>query len=112
MRIFVLTATYELRVSRKIHLRDHPTIKGGFSDVIFKPEGSNSRAKYLHRDVSLLVVVFNENQGGSGKVAYIRYILGPWRSMLFCLLILLSSLISMYFRVRQVNHNFKAMSYE
>jgi hypothetical protein len=26
MRIFVLTATYELRVSRKIHLRDHPTV--------------------------------------------------------------------------------------
>jgi hypothetical protein len=25
MRIFVLTATYELRVSRKNHLRDHPT---------------------------------------------------------------------------------------
>jgi hypothetical protein len=24
MRIFVLTATYELRVSRKNHLRDHP----------------------------------------------------------------------------------------
>jgi|LakMenE18May11ns_1017448.scaffolds.fasta_scaffold9091994_1 hypothetical protein len=26
MRIFVLTATYELRVSRKNHLRDHPTV--------------------------------------------------------------------------------------
>jgi hypothetical protein len=25
MRIFVFTATYELRVSRKSHLRDHPT---------------------------------------------------------------------------------------
>jgi hypothetical protein len=25
MRIFVLTANYELRVSRKSHLRDHPT---------------------------------------------------------------------------------------
>jgi hypothetical protein len=25
MRIVVLTATYELRVSRKSHLRDHPT---------------------------------------------------------------------------------------
>jgi hypothetical protein len=25
MRIFVLTATYELRGSRKSHLRDHPT---------------------------------------------------------------------------------------
>jgi hypothetical protein len=25
MRIFVLTATYELRVSRKSHLRDRPT---------------------------------------------------------------------------------------
>jgi hypothetical protein len=25
MRIFVLTAAYELRVSRKSHLRDHPT---------------------------------------------------------------------------------------
>ncbi len=25
MRIFVLTATYELRVSRKSHLRNHPT---------------------------------------------------------------------------------------
>ncbi len=25
MRIFVLTATYELRVSRKSHLRDHPS---------------------------------------------------------------------------------------
>jgi hypothetical protein len=31
MWIFVLTATYELRVSRKSHLRDHPnwTIMGG-----------------------------------------------------------------------------------
>ncbi len=26
MRIFVLTATYELRVSRKSHLRDHPSV--------------------------------------------------------------------------------------
>jgi hypothetical protein len=26
MRIFVLTATYELRVSRKSHLRDHPNL--------------------------------------------------------------------------------------
>ena len=26
MRIFVLTATYELRVSRKSHLRDHPSL--------------------------------------------------------------------------------------
>ncbi len=26
MRIFVLTATYELRVSRKNHLRDHPNL--------------------------------------------------------------------------------------
>ncbi len=25
MHIFVLTATYELRVRRKIHLRDHPS---------------------------------------------------------------------------------------
>jgi hypothetical protein len=30
MRIFVLTATYELRVSRKSHLRDdHPRAEGG-----------------------------------------------------------------------------------
>jgi hypothetical protein len=29
MRIFVLTATYELRVSRKSHLRDHPNRDGG-----------------------------------------------------------------------------------
>ncbi len=27
MRIFVLAATYELRVSRKSHLRDHPSHK-------------------------------------------------------------------------------------
>jgi hypothetical protein len=27
MRIFVLTATYELRVSGKNHLRDHPTAR-------------------------------------------------------------------------------------
>ncbi len=26
MRIFVLTATYGLRVSRKSHLRDHPSL--------------------------------------------------------------------------------------
>jgi hypothetical protein len=26
MHIFVLTATYELRVSRKSHLRDHPSL--------------------------------------------------------------------------------------
>jgi hypothetical protein len=26
MRIFVLAATYELRVSRKNHLRDHPSV--------------------------------------------------------------------------------------
>ncbi len=26
MRIFVLTATYELRVSSKSHLRDHPNL--------------------------------------------------------------------------------------
>jgi hypothetical protein len=30
MHIFVFTATYELRVSRKSHLRDHPS-KGGKS---------------------------------------------------------------------------------
>jgi hypothetical protein len=28
MRIFVLTANYELRVSRKSHLRDHPNNTG------------------------------------------------------------------------------------
>jgi hypothetical protein len=45
MGIFVLTATYELRVSRKSHLRDHPmtyparqaTYTGGID-----PEESNS----------------------------------------------------------------------
>ncbi len=31
MRIFVLTATYELRVSRKSHLRDHPTVVPRYS---------------------------------------------------------------------------------
>jgi hypothetical protein len=29
VRFFVLTATYELRVSRKNHLRDHPTLHTG-----------------------------------------------------------------------------------
>jgi hypothetical protein len=28
MRIFILTATYELRVRRKSHLRDHPIPQG------------------------------------------------------------------------------------
>jgi hypothetical protein len=28
MRFFVLTATYELRISRKSHLRDHPSSRG------------------------------------------------------------------------------------
>ncbi len=34
MRIFVLTAIYELRVSRKSHLRDHPTFHSGDPDMI------------------------------------------------------------------------------
>jgi hypothetical protein len=32
MGIFVLTATYELRVSRKSHLRDHPSWESPNSD--------------------------------------------------------------------------------
>ena len=34
MHIFVLTATYELRVSRKSHLRDHPNFNSGARSVI------------------------------------------------------------------------------
>ncbi len=34
MRIFVLTATYELRVSRKSQLRDHP--KGTFETYFLR----------------------------------------------------------------------------
>jgi hypothetical protein len=33
MRIFVLTATYELRVSRKSHLRDHPNCSSSPSPI-------------------------------------------------------------------------------
>jgi hypothetical protein len=36
MRIFVLTATYELRVSRKSHLRDHP------SDIPYQKKNSST----------------------------------------------------------------------
>ena len=35
MRIFVLTATYELRVSRKNHLRDHPTAVMTMINIFF-----------------------------------------------------------------------------
>ncbi len=49
---------------------------------------------------------------GVGKVANVRNTvgLGPWRSKFVCLLSLLSSLVSIYFRFRQEKHNFKAMS--
>ncbi len=39
MRIYALTATYELRVSRKSHLRDHPSSrKQKVIDVILIPK--------------------------------------------------------------------------
>ncbi len=41
MRIFVLTATYELRVSRKNQLRDHPT--DGRGGVEEEPNHKTSR---------------------------------------------------------------------
>jgi hypothetical protein len=46
-----------------------------------------------------LKAVCNENQGWPGRWHTFGIGLGPWRSMFFCLLILLSSLISMYFNV-------------
>jgi hypothetical protein len=57
-------------------------------------------------DFSPLKVVCNESKGGSGRIHTLSIGLGSWRSMLFSLSILLSSLISMFFRFRQVKHNF------
>jgi hypothetical protein len=51
-------------------------------------------------DFSPLKVVCNENKGGSGRRHTFSIGLGSWRSMFFSLSILLSSLISMYFRFR------------
>jgi hypothetical protein len=61
-----------------------------------------------------LKVVYNEKGGGGGgrgreggKCSQQFVIgLGPWRSRFVCRLILLSSLILICFRVRQVNINF------
>jgi hypothetical protein len=42
MRIFVLTATYELCVSRKGHLRDHPTEHSSRHHAAGQPHTLNS----------------------------------------------------------------------
>jgi hypothetical protein len=55
--------------------------------------------------VNELKVVCNENQEGPGRWHTFGMGLGLWRSRFVCCLILLSSLISMYFRFRQVKHN-------
>jgi hypothetical protein len=47
MRIFVLTATYELRVSRKSHLRDHPTFH-----VNFEPKKTMARISQARSTVN------------------------------------------------------------
>jgi hypothetical protein len=54
MRIFVLTANYKLRIIRKGHLRDHPSLEGKMLDP--EPE---------HWDTGSCVRV----NGASGRVA-------------------------------------------
>jgi hypothetical protein len=49
MRIFVLTATYELRVSRKSHLRDHPTFPAN-------PFLQQAFGQIFNDDVNILLV--------------------------------------------------------
>jgi len=53
-----------------------------------------------------LKVVCNEKEGGPGRGQTFAIGLGAWRLRYVCLLILLSSLISMYFRFCCVKHNF------
>ncbi len=55
MHVFVLTATYELRVSRKSHLRDHPSLAcrynkpmhAGLDFTLFPSQGSMNLATEL-----------------------------------------------------------------
>ncbi len=50
MRIFVLTGTYELRVSRKSHLRDHPSVK----DNVDKDGDKNKIEKQTHEEKTFI----------------------------------------------------------
>jgi hypothetical protein len=53
MGIFALTATYELRVSRKSHLRDHPSyyeILRGREEAIFAVLANGTRRGAINND--------------------------------------------------------------
>jgi hypothetical protein len=52
MRIFVLTATYELRVSRKSHLRDHPNCDF-FENLSFSVRVFFLHPFVVHRDQAI-----------------------------------------------------------
>jgi hypothetical protein len=62
VRIFVLTATYELRVSRKKHLRDHPK----FNLYILQrtsPQRNRLRKKAIAKNlVATIITTFKKDQ--------------------------------------------------
>ncbi len=60
MRIFVLTATYELRVNRKSHLRDHPTSKSAFL---------NTQIKFVSKFFYIILVLFANFEAKTDKKA-------------------------------------------
>jgi hypothetical protein len=69
MRFFVLTATYELRVSRKSHLRDHPTMDPYLFRLL---AGSGS--------LSVFRIRTQERQYGKKKMSKVRFL----KSLMFC----------------------------
>ncbi len=69
MRIFVLTATYELRVIRKNHLRDHPTPDPDPDHPITK---KNCR-KTLIRTVLWILYDFSSKKNDVNKCTFKKY---------------------------------------
>ncbi len=87
MRIFVLTDTYELRVSRKSHLRDHPNLEIIYST---RPEGF-TWTWFLHVECTrwcredspgrALIWRSYENKVELMKVLSLVYFIDEWKSL-------------------------------
>jgi hypothetical protein len=74
MRIFVLTATHDLRVSRKSHLRDHPTSKVEKNVYYYRNTNERNVIKVntnYRRQCELFVHMtsnYNRNRGTEGQL--------------------------------------------
>jgi hypothetical protein len=72
MGIFALTATYELRVSRKSHLRDHPTANPLTNVLIWRFSYSVLFYNSLSSTVSTINLTEKERIGSGGFACFVQ----------------------------------------